>query len=172
MDNNKNLALSIVLLIIGMCLLVCASVPIYSLFCKATGYGGTVKTSANASTTKGSRKITVKFDANIDKDLPWDFKPQQKEIEFTIGENVLIFYYAKNLSNAPIIATAVYNVSPEKAAQYFTKIQCFCFEEQLLAPNQEMMMPVTFYIDPKMDEDPTLKDVKVLTLSYSFYKVR
>jgi cytochrome c oxidase assembly protein subunit 11 len=172
MNDNKRLAFAIGSLIIGMVALTYAFVPLYSIFCKLTGLGGTLKQTRVSADRKGSRIIKVRFDANIDKNLPWEFKPLQQEVEVRTGENVLVFYSAKNNSDKAIIGTAVYNVTPHKAAIYFNKIECFCFEEQLLKPGQRMSMPVTFFIDPDIEEEANLKDVKTITLSYSFFKVK
>ncbi len=171
MDNNKNLAISIVCAIFGMVLLAYASAPLYNLFCKVTGYGGTVKVVKHSASKIGNRQIKVSFDANISKELGWVFKPLQKNVKVKTGENAVIFYYAKNTSNRAITGTAVYNVTPYKAGQYFNKIQCFCFQEQILEPGQEMDMPVSFFIDPELETDKNLKDLSEITLSYSFYPV-
>lgn len=170
--NSKKLATSIALLILGMVMLTFASVPLYNIFCKVTGYGGTTKYTAIASTTIGTKKIKVRFDANVDKNLPWIFKSEQSEVTVLVGENNLIFYTAENKTDKPIIGTAIYNVTPHKAAKYFNKIQCFCFEEQLLKARQKMIMPVSFFIDPAIEEDKNLQDVDTITLSYTFYSVR
>lgn len=168
---NTKLALSLVMFIVGMVLLAYASVPLYSIFCKLTGYGGTVQRAQKTSLVKGTKKIRIVFDANTDKDLPWSFKPEQKSVDVFVGENALIFYSAKNLSNEQIVGTAIYNVTPHKAGLYFNKIQCFCFEEQLLEKNQHVMMPVSFFIDPEIENDKDLKDIREITLSYAFYRV-
>lgn len=169
--SSSKIAWSIVLLVVGMMMLTFASVPIYNLFCKVTGYGGTVKYTPTASSKIGNRKIKIRFDANVDKNLPWQFKSEQEEVLVRVGENNLIFYTAENQSDKPIIGTAVYNVTPHKAGIYFNKIQCFCFEEQLLKPKQKMIMPVSFFIDSDIENDPNLKDVDTITLSYTFYPV-
>ncbi len=168
--DHYNLALALVAIVLGMSLLAYASVPIYSLFCKITGYGGTTQTTQEFSITKGLRKLTVKFDSNISPNLPWEFKPNQKSIDIITGENALVFYHAKNLSEKPVVGTAIYNVTPYKAAIYFYKIQCFCFNEQLLQPYEELLMPVSFFIDSKFDQDKDLKDITEITLSYTFFK--
>tara|TARA_A100001015_G_scaffold307794_1_gene404280 strand:- start:501 stop:995 length:495 start_codon:yes stop_codon:yes gene_type:complete len=120
----------------------------------------------------GSKELLVRFDANIDKDLPWKFTPKQKNISVKSGENTLVFYYAENISDSDIIGTAIYNVTPYKAGKYFNKIHCFCFEEQLIKAGEKILMPVSFFIDPAIDDDPYLKDVDTITLSYSFYFIR
>jgi len=169
--NNKSLAVSLLAAVVGMILLAYASVPLYSLFCKITGYGGTVRETKMPGLQKGTRKIKVTFDANVNKGLPWVFKPEQRSVEVITGEVAIIFYYAQNFGTAPIVGTAVYNVTPHKAGQYFNKIECFCFQEQLLTANQTIMFPVSFFIDPALEEDETLDSVNEITLSYSFFPV-
>ena len=169
--SSGKIAWSIILLIIGMTMLTFASVPIYNLFCKITGYGGTTQYTAIASNRIGSKMMKIRFDANVDNALPWSFQSEQNEVLIRVGENNLVFYSAENKTDKPIIGTAVYNVTPHKAAIYFNKIQCFCFEEQLLKPNQKMIMPVSFFIDPEIENDPNLQDVDTITLSYTFYQV-
>lgn len=170
--NSNKIALSIVLLVLGMGMLTFASVPLYNLFCKVTGYGGTTRYTAIASTKVGTKLLKIIFDANVDKNLPWIFKSEQNEATIRVGENNLIFYTAENKTDQNIIGTAVYNVTPHKAAKYFNKIQCFCFEEQLLKARQKMIMPVSFFIDSAIEDDPNLQDVDTITLSYTFYSVR
>jgi cytochrome c oxidase assembly protein subunit 11 len=173
-DNKKTsnkLALSIVLLIVGMIMLTFASVPLYNLFCKVTGYGGTTRYTATSSSYVGTKLIKIRFDANVDRKLPWIFKAEQNEAVIKVGENNLVFYTAENKSDEDIIGTALYNVTPHKAAIYFNKIQCFCFEEQLLKSKQKMIMPVSFFIDPAIEDDPNLQDVDTITLSYTFYRI-
>lgn len=174
--NNKTssskIAWSIILLIIGMTMLTFAAVPIYNLFCKVTGYGGATQYTAIASNRIGSKIMKIRFDANVDSSLPWSFQSEQNEAIIRVGENNLVFYSAENKTDRPIIGTAVYNVTPHKAGAYFNKIQCFCFEEQLLKPNQKMIMPVSFFIDPAIEDDPNLQDVDTITLSYTFYPVK
>ena len=152
-------------------MLTLASVPLYNLFCKVTGYGGTTRYTATASNKIGTKYITIRFDANVESSLPWNFKSEQNEVSVKTGENNLIFYTAENKTDRPIIGTAVYNVTPHKAAKYFNKIQCFCFEEQILKARQKMIMPVSFFIDPDIENDQNLKDVDTITLSYTFYLV-
>lgn len=170
---NTKIALAITSLFFSMMLLSFASVPIYNVFCKVTGFGGTTqRTKAFTRVAQGIRKIKVEFDANVEPKLPWRFTPKNNSIQITTGENALIFYESENLSNKDIIGTSVYNVTPLKAGKYFVKIHCFCFEEQLLKAGQKMLMPVTFFIDPEIEKDPEMDDVVRITLSYSFFKVR
>ena len=172
MHQNKQLLLSILLLILSMALLSFAAVPIYNLFCKATGFGGTTQRAQASSAHIGTKNITIHFDANIAPDLQWEFRPKHNKTEIITGETTLIFYYAKNLSNQDIIGTAIYNVTPVKAGKYFNKIHCFCFEEQLLKANAESNMPVAFFIDPEIEKDPDTKDITDITLSYSFFRIK
>ncbi|NRB11555.1 MAG: cytochrome c oxidase assembly protein [Rickettsiaceae bacterium] len=170
---NTRLALTIACLFLSMLLLSFAAVPIYNLFCKATGFAGTTSRNNNpGKITKGTRKIKIEFDANVDKNLPWHFIPKHRSVELITGENALVFYEAQNLSDIDIIGTAIYNVTPQKAGKYFVKVHCFCFEEQLLKAGQKMLMPVSFYIDPDIENNPEMEDVYNITLSYSFFKIR
>ncbi|MDP4708523.1 MAG: cytochrome c oxidase assembly protein [Rickettsiaceae bacterium] len=171
--SNKNITIAIIALLVSMMLLTLASVPIYNLFCKATGFGGTTqRANPYVKIEKGSRKIKVEFDANVDKNLPWKFVPKHRSANVITGENTLIFYESENLSNHDIIGTSIYNVTPLKAGKYFVKVHCFCFEEQLLKAGEKVLMPVSFFIDSAMENDPDMDDVDRITLSYSFFKVR
>jgi len=147
------------------------SPTLYRLFCQATGFDGALKTE-NVPHSKGvaSAQVLVRFDANVNSALPWRFQPVQREVRLRLGEETLIHYSATNLSDKPVTGTATFNVVPEKAAPYFSKLECFCFTEQTLAPGQEVSMPVVFYVDPGLAEDPTTRDVGTITLSYTFYR--
>jgi cytochrome c oxidase assembly protein subunit 11 len=171
---NNQFAIILLSLVISMIFLSFASVPIYSLFCKATGFGGTTQRGINPYSLqqKGTRKLTIEFDANVETDLPWRFIPKQRQISTIVGHNTLIFYESENISEEDIIGTAIYNVTPNKAGKYFVKIHCFCFEEQLLKAREKSLMPVSFFIDPAFEKDPEMQDVNVITLSYSFFKIR
>jgi cytochrome c oxidase assembly protein subunit 11 len=170
--NNSKIGFSLLAMSVSMLFLAYASVPLYNLFCKVTGYGGTVQTVSRGARYKSNREIIINFDANVMPGLKWKFIPKQTSTKVRLGENVIVFYYAENLSNEDIVGTAVYNVTPNKAAIYFNKIQCFCFEEQLLKAGEKALMPVSFYIDPEMEKDTNLDDVNSITLSYSFFKVK
>lgn len=148
-----------------------ASKPLYDTFCKVTGYAGTTRVAEVASTTVLDRKITVRFDANTRSDLNWSFKPEDTSMTVNVGQNVLAFYTAKNLSKYPIVGTASYNVSPIKAAPYFSKLECFCFTEQRLEPGEEVRMPVLFFVDTLIAEDERLDEIQTITLSYTFHNV-
>ena len=151
-----------------------ASVPLYRLFCQVTGFGGTTmrvsEAQANAVTAV-SRTMSIRFDANVDRGMAWDFRPEQITDTVSIGARDMAIYTAKNLSDKPITGTATFNVEPEYAGKYFNKVQCFCFTEQTLAPGQEVRMPVLFYVDPKILEDKDAKDLEQITLSYTFHPV-
>lgn len=168
-NNIKTLRylLVIIALMVG---LVVASVPLYKLFCQVTGYGGTTQKSEASSGTILTREMTVRFNSDVNNQLPWHFKPVQRSVKVKIGEEALIFYKAINNSNETITGTATFNVTPFKVAQYFNKIDCFCFIEQTLAPGEEVDMPVSFYIDPELAKDKRLDEVKEITLSYTFFK--
>ncbi len=150
-----------------------ASVPLYRIFCQVTGFGGTtqMKVGSAAPGGGGGKTISVRFDANHVPSLPWTFAPERARETVTIGERDIAFYVAKNLSDKSVKGTATFNVTPTQAGQYFTKIQCFCFNEQTLAAGQEVRMPVTFYVDPKIMDDPVAREIEEITLSYTFYPV-
>lgn len=147
-----------------------ASAPLYQLFCKVTGFGGTPRTVAEAFQGKASeRTIRVRFDANINAGLPWTFRPEQVEISVRLGEQTLAYYLAANDSERPAVGTATYNVTPHVAGPYVAKLDCFCFSEQRLQPHEKMAMPVSFFIDPAIASDPNTKDIQAITLSYTFF---
>lgn len=173
--NRKNGKTALILFVLagGMVGLSFASVPLYQLFCKVTGYGGTTVTATIKPTeivTADAPVITVLFDSNVDSALPWSFTPDQKRIKVRIGEESLATYTAKNWGNREIIGNATFNVTPHKAGQYFQKIECFCFTEQKLVPGQEISMPVSFFVDPEILKDSSAMDVRNITLSYTFYR--
>lgn len=165
--------LVIILIVIALLMLgaAFASVPLYNMFCKVTGYGGTIQRVYNTSSIKGSRKIKILFDSNIEPALPWKFYPKQRHVNLVPGENVLAFYESENLSDQSIKGMAVYNVTPHKVGKYFHKIECFCFEEFILSPKQKVLMPVYFFIDPKIQDDTQAQDIETITLSYTFFKL-
>ncbi|MBT2187232.1 cytochrome c oxidase assembly protein [Sphingobium nicotianae] len=154
-----------------------ASVPLYRLFCQATGYGGTTQrvteaeAAAIARASQGEgRQLSIRFDSNVN-GVPWAFYPEKKSMTVGVGGKSMAIFIAKNNSDKPITGRAVFNVTPDVAGPYFTKIQCFCFTEQTLQPGQEVRMPVLFYVDKKFLDDPDDKDVQEITLSYTFYPV-
>ncbi|EJL23714.1 cytochrome c oxidase assembly protein [Novosphingobium sp. AP12] len=149
-----------------------ASVPLYRMFCEATGFGGTTKRvdEAQAATVQDSgRTISIRFDANVERGMPWQFKPLQRTDTVSIGARDMALFWARNTSDKTVTGTASFNVEPEQAAPYFNKIQCFCFTEQVLKPGEEVRMPVLYYIDPAILDDPDNKDVQQITLSYTFH---
>ena len=156
----------------GMLGLSFASVPLYDLFCRVTGYAGTTQKASLAPGPKVDASLyKVRFDANISSDLNWKFVAPSDEIQLKPGVEKVIYYTAKNLSNEPSTGTASFNVSPPKAGSVFMKIECFCFINQKLMPNEEIKMPVSFYIAPEIDNDDNLKSLNEITLSYTFFKV-
>lgn len=146
-----------------------AAVPLYQLFCQVTGYGGTTQRVEQMSDTILDRKIKVRFDANVAGGLPWAFKPVEREVELKIGETIQIGYTAENKSAETTYGQATFNVTPMAAGAYFNKIQCFCFTENDLKPGEKMDMPVVFFVDPAIIDDPDAKDVTTITLSYTFF---
>ena len=147
-----------------------AAVPLYRMFCQATGYDGTPRRVEAASATMLDCEITVRFDANVSSALGWKFEPAQREIRLKVGENALSFYKAENMTAMPLTGTATFNVTPEIAGAYFSKVECFCFTEQRLAPGQKADLPVSFFIDPAIVNDPDASQVREITLSYTFFK--
>ncbi|MBA0578800.1 hypothetical protein Gorai_021072 [Gossypium raimondii] len=157
-----------------------AAVPLYRRFCQATGYGGTVQRRESVEEkiarhekdgTVATREIVVQFNADVADGMPWKFVPTQREVRVKPGESALAFYTAENRSSKPITGVSTYNVTPMKAAVYFNKIQCFCFEEQRLLPGEQIDMPVFFYIDPEFETDARMDGINNLILSYTFFKV-
>ena len=148
-----------------------AAVPFYDWFCRVTGFGGTTGVAEVAPDEILDRTVTVRFDASKAKDMAWEFKPVEREMEVRIGETGLAFYEAYNPTDRPIAGQASYNVAPYSAGGYFQKIACFCFEEQVLQPGERVEMPVTFFVDPEMVEDLEAKYVHTITLSYTFYEI-
>ena len=148
-----------------------ASVPFYDWFCKVTGFGGITNTAEAGSDIILDQTITVRFDASIDRDMPWTFKPAQREMTLRIGETGLAFYEAHNPMDVPIAGQAAYNVTPYEAGVFFDKIDCFCFTEQVLQPGETVMMPVSFFVDPAIVDDREGQYVHTITLGYTFYQI-
>ncbi len=153
-----------------MTALTVAAVPLYRLFCQVTGFGGTPQIVEAAPEQADDRWVTVRFDANTARGMPWTFRPLDREIEVRVGEQMLMFYEASNPTDRPVTGTATFNVTPDKAGLYFAKIDCFCFIEQTLAPGESIEMPVSFFVDPGMFDDPNTDDVHTITLSYTFFE--
>lgn len=149
-----------------------ASVPLYRIFCQVTGFAGTTQRAEVApGAVISGKRISVRFDANHTPSLPWHFAPEKTNEPVILGEREIAFFTAKNLSDKPVTGRATFNVTPSQAGKYFNKIQCFCFTEQTLAPGKQVRMPVIFYVDPKIAEDPDASNVAEITLSYTFYPV-
>ena len=155
-----------------------AAVPLYDLFCRVTGFGGTTQVASEAEANRaeaqalaaGAKSISIRFDASVARDVPWTFRPAQSTDTVRIGARDMATFVARNNSNVPITGTATFNVEPEQAGRYFNKIQCFCFTEQTLQPGEEVHMPVLFFIDPAALKDPNMQGVEQITLSYTFHK--
>lgn len=151
-----------------------ASVPLYRLFCQVTGFGGTTQrvSEAEAATVAVSgQTMSIRFDANIERGMPWRFQPERTTDSVQLGGRKMAIYLARNLSDKPVTGMATFNVEPEQAGRYFNKVQCFCFNEQTLQPGQEVRMPVVYFVDPKIMDDPDAKDIEQITLSYTFHPI-
>ncbi len=148
-----------------------AAVPLYRIFCQITGYGGTTQVAAQASEEIGERAIKVRFDANVDAELPWSFKPVTPSMDVRIGESALGFYRATSLAGSVTAGSATFNVTPLAAGQYFNKMDCFCFTEQQLQGGASAEFPVSFFIDPDIDNDHDLDGVTTITLSYTYFAI-
>ncbi|MBC7987821.1 MAG: cytochrome c oxidase assembly protein [Sphingomonadaceae bacterium] len=169
---NRRSALLASLLVVVMVALGFASVPLYRIFCQVTGFGGTtMRADASTVVQPTGRLVTVRFDSNTSPHLPWSFEPEAITDRVAIGARDMAFYRAHNFSARTITGTAVFNVTPQRAGQYFNKIQCFCFEQQTLRPGEEVRMPVVFFVDPAILDDPEIGGIDEITLSYTFYPV-
>jgi cytochrome c oxidase assembly protein subunit 11 len=166
---NRRLGLVVGGVAFGMVGLSFAAVPLYDLFCRVTGYNGTTQRGL-AAPGATDRTITVRFAAQTDRSLPWRFQAEQTAMTVRLGEEGLAFYTAANRAETPVTGVSVYNVTPEKVGRYFHKVACFCFDEQTLTPGQRVDMPVSFWVDPRIAEDPNTRDVTTITLSYTFYR--
>lgn len=169
---NRRVALIALGLALGMGGLGYAAVPLYRLFCQATGYGGTPQRASEATAAGvavSARRISVRFDANVDPGMAWQFHPEQTTQSVAIGARSLAIFVARNTSAKPITGAASFNIAPEEAARYFTKVACFCFTRQSLKPGETVRMPVSYYVDPKILDDKDLKGLEQITLSYTFH---
>jgi len=167
---NNATVLFLVSVIAGMVGLSFASVPLYRLFCQATGLGGTTQRAATAPAEAAAAVLTIRFDAETDPDLGWEFRPLQSTVTVHPGEERQIFYRAVNKTASPVTGSATYNVTPAKAGIYFDKLQCFCFNEQFLAPRESRDIGVVFFVDPDILTDPNTSDVRTITLSYTMFR--
>jgi len=177
---NRRTAIIMVLVSCAMLGLGFAAVPLYRLFCQVTGFAGTTQRATEAQAvdaaqfakSAGGATISIRFDGQVDRNLPWTFKPLQTTHTIAIGERDMALFMAENNSDRPITGAATFNVVPEQTGAYFNKIQCFCFTQQTLQPHQAVRMPVIYYVDPKILHDPDAKDVQQITLSYTFHEVK
>lgn len=171
MPRNARVVLMSTATVVAMVGLTYASVPLYRLFCQVTGFGGTTQRAEAAPQQALDKTISVRFDANTSGKLAWAFHPVQPALKVKFGEQNMAYYEAVNRSDKTLTGSAVFNVTPPQAGAFFNKIQCFCFTEQTLKPGEKIEMPVTFFVDPDMLEDPDAAGVDEITLSYTFYPV-
>jgi cytochrome c oxidase assembly protein subunit 11 len=169
-NRNKTTVLLLGAVILGMVSLSFASVPLYRLFCQATGYGGTTQRAASTPAEIAEAIVNVRFDAAVAPDLAWEFRPLVSEVRLHPGEQREVFYRATNRSAEPVTGTATFNVTPTKSGIYFDKLQCFCFTEQRLMPGESRDMGVVFFVDPDLLQDPGTRDVRTITLSYTMFR--
>ena len=177
---NRRIAQIMVTVALAMLGLGFAAVPMYRLFCQATGFAGTTQRATEAQAvdasqfakSAGGATISVRFDSQVERGMPWTFKPLQTTQTIALGERSMAVFLAQNNSDKPVTGAATFNVVPEQTGSYFNKIQCFCFTEQTLQPHQAVRMPVIYYVDPKMLDDPDAKDIQQITLSYTFHEVK
>lgn len=169
---NRRTALTVLAVVVAMTGMAYASVPLYNLFCRVTGFGGTTQVSAQAPAPEEvlERTVAVRFDAGTARGMPWKFAPESRQVVVKLGAKSLTHYRAENPTDESITGTAIYNVTPDKVGKYFHKIECFCFGEQTLPAGKSVSMPVVFYVDPAMNADPGMDDVTHITLSYTFFR--
>lgn len=171
--NRKRMAITAAIVgvtVAGMTGLAFAAVPLYDAFCRITGYGGTTQEAIAAPGQVLDQRIQVRFDSNIAPGVPIEFTPSQTTESLRIGETSVAFYRIHNTSNEPIIVRATYNVTPHVAGQYFAKLECFCFQDRVLAAGEEAELPVVFFVDPEIVSDPDTRDINTLTLSYTYFR--
>ncbi|MCP9223760.1 cytochrome c oxidase assembly protein [Erythrobacter sp. LQ02-29] len=179
-NRNKRVGIMMFAMAAAMLGLGFAAVPLYNLFCRVTGFAGTTQVATDndavlaeqMAKSAGLPQISIRFDGSVARGMPWEFGPEQTTDTVQIGQRDMAFFYARNTSDHAITGAATYNVEPEQAGPYFNKIQCFCFTEQTLQPGQEVRMPVLFYVDPKALDDPNMKGVEQITLSYTFHEAK
>lgn len=169
LDRNVKVFAACGAIVAGMVGMAYAAVPLYDLFCRVTGYGGTTQIAQYDPGQILEREVTVRFDASVNRDFPWRFEPLQREMTVRVGETALAFYRATNDTDRPVTGIASYNVTPFKVGPYFSKLECFCFNEQTLQPGESMDMPVIFFVDPLLDGEARLDDIRTITLSYTFF---
>ncbi len=169
MNRNSRTVLGLVGVLACMGALTAAAVPLYDMFCRVTGYGGTPNTATETTGVVLDETVRVRFDANSVSSMNWTFRPMQRDVTVRIGEEALVFYEAINHSDHPVTGRAIYNVTPEVTGYYFDKIECFCFTEQTLQPGERVEMPISFFVDPEIVNDPDTARVRDITLSYTFH---
>ena len=170
MSANTRVLVIVLSVVAGMTALVAAAPTLYNTFCRVTGWGGTTQVAESGARRVLDREVTVRFDASTAKGLPWSFRPEQVSQTLKVGESGLAYYEATNTSDVPVIGTATFNVQPAKAGLYFMKVECFCFQSQRLEPGETLSMPVVYFIDPEIADEPRLDEVREITLSYTFYR--
>jgi cytochrome c oxidase assembly protein subunit 11 len=172
-QQNRKVATYAALMALAMVILGFASVPLYRLFCQATGFGGTTQRAEGAQAPGAviGKIINVRFDGNVVPGMPWTFRPETNVMRVAVGARQMAFFEAINTSSRSVTGRAVFNVTPEQTGKYFDKIQCFCFTEQTLKPGERVRMPVIFYVDPKLIDDPDAKNISEITLSYTFFPI-
>lgn len=170
MNPNNRTLLQVMTVVVVMGAAAWAAVPFYDWFCRVTGYAGTTNVAVETPDTILDELVRVRFDANVDPDMGWTFRPIQREMKLRIGEEGLAFYEAVNNTDEPITGTASYNVAPDLAGYYFNKIECFCFTEQTLQPGERVEMPVNFFVDPELVNDRDAGRIRDITLSYTFHR--
>jgi len=167
---NRLMGLGMAGFVAGMVGMAFAAVPLYRIFCQATGYNGTVQLGGGAAPGAGEQVLTIRFNANTQPNLPWRFGPAQPSMQLRVGEEGMGFYHARSLADRPTTGVATYNVTPEVVGKYFHKTACFCFEQQTLEPGQQAEMPLSFWVDPRIAEDPNTSGIRTITISYSFFR--
>lgn len=172
MDKNKVTAINLLMIVTGMGMLAYASPTIYKTFCAVTGFGGTTQVAQELPTDIRDRTVKIRFNSDIDPTLGWDFEADQLETSVHIGENGLAFFTVKSEADEAVKGMATYNVTPLKAGKYFNKVYCFCFDEQEIKAGETIQYPVSFFIDPRFDDDSYMDDVDTITLSYTFYRLK
>jgi cytochrome c oxidase assembly protein subunit 11 len=167
---NRLMGAGIAGFVAGMVGLAFAAVPLYRIFCQVTGYNGTVQEGGGAAPGAGRQVLTIRFNANVHPGLPWHFVPEAPSLSLHVGEAGLGFYRATNLAGTPVTGVATYNVTPDVVGKYFHKTACFCFEQQTLAGHQQADMPLAFWVDPKIAEDPNTSGIRTITIHYTFFR--
>ena len=168
--NNRTFGITLATLAIAMVGVSFAAIPLYRVFCSVTGYAGTPQIGPQAAPGATRQIMTVRFNADVNPNLPWDFAPQQDAVRVPLGQDQLAYYSARNLAGTPVTGIALYNVTPDTVGKYFHKTACFCFNQQTLAAGQRMQFPLSFWVDPTIANDPNTADIHTITLSYTFFR--